>query len=54
MDPSDVAVSSSGSSLYISDATNHVLRHVDMSTGIITTVAGIPTVAAYTGDGASL
>ncbi|MEO8760214.1 MAG: T9SS type A sorting domain-containing protein [Bacteroidia bacterium] len=38
--------------LYISDNTNNVIRKVDLSTGIITTVAGIGTTSGdFTGDG---
>lgn len=37
--------------LYIGDGRNHVIRRVDSGTGIITTVAGIPEQAGYSGDG---
>src|ERR1035438_7890830 len=36
--------------LYISDTGNNVIRRVDLSTGIITTVAGT-SAAGYAGDG---
>ncbi len=36
--------------LYFSDANNHVVRKVDLNTGIITTVAGIGGAAGYTGN----
>ncbi|MBI1292164.1 hypothetical protein GC173_13130, partial [bacterium] len=39
--------------LYIADHSNHAVRKVDASTGIITTVAGLPNNPGYTGDGGS-
>jgi uncharacterized protein (TIGR03437 family) len=47
--PADVAVDGGGN-LYIADAANHRIRKVDLSTKIITTVAGIGT-PGLTGDG---
>jgi len=47
--PSDVAVLPDGS-FFISDQNNQVIRRVDPS-GNITTVAGVPGVAGYDGDG---
>jgi hypothetical protein len=47
--PSGLAVDSSGN-LYIADAGNHMVRRVDATTGIITTVAGTGSVGS-TGDG---
>jgi hypothetical protein len=46
--PQGVAVDSSNN-LYIADTYNHIVRKV--SGGIITTVAGIPQTAGYSGDG---
>ena len=46
--PVGLAIDASGN-LLICDANNHVVRKVDTSTGIITTVAGTGT-AGYTGD----
>jgi sugar lactone lactonase YvrE len=40
-EPKSLAISSANL-LYIADAENHVIRRVDLSTGIITTVAGHP------------
>jgi len=37
--------------LYITDLFNHVVRKVNMSTGIITTIAGIGQTNGYSGDG---
>jgi sugar lactone lactonase YvrE len=37
--------------LYIADYGNHIVRRVDATTHIITTVAGIPQSAGYTGNG---
>lgn len=37
--------------LYIADYSNHVVRKTDSQTGIITTIAGIPHVRGYSGDG---
>ena len=47
--PTTVA-SDSGGNLFIADRGNHVIRRIDASTGIITTVAGSG-VQGYTGDG---
>ena len=47
--PTDVAIDSSGN-IYIADTNNHRIRKVNMSTYIITTVAGNGT-AAFAGDG---
>jgi trimeric autotransporter adhesin len=47
--PYDVAVDLSGN-LYIADTTNTVIRRVDASTGVISTVAGNGT-AGFSGDG---
>ena len=46
--PAGVAVDSSGN-VYIADLWNYVIRKV--SNGVITTIAGISTYIAYTGDG---
>ena len=46
--PAGVAVDSSNN-LYIADTSNHIIRKV--SAGIITTVAGTPQTAGYSGDG---
>ncbi len=48
-DPQGVTVDTNGN-VYIADATNHRIRKVDVSTGIITTVAGNGT-AGNSGDG---
>ncbi|HMB69394.1 MAG TPA: hypothetical protein VKU85_08775 [bacterium] len=40
-----------GGTLYIADTGNHIVRAVDLSTGIITTVAGTPGAFGYSGDG---
>lgn len=48
-DPYGVAVDSSGN-IFIADTDNHLVRRVDASSGIITTVAGNGTMG-YTGDG---
>lgn len=47
--PGYLAISPSGE-LCIPDYPNHVIRKIDHS-GIITTIAGTPTVSGYTGDG---
>ena len=51
-DPSGVALDGSGD-LFIADAGNDVIREVNLSTGVITTVAGTPGVNSYGGDGGS-
>ena len=48
--PLAVALDSSGN-LYIADTGNSVIRKIVLSTGVITTVAGTPTVSGYSGDG---
>ncbi len=47
--PGYLAISPSGD-LYIPDYRNHIIRKIDHS-GIITNIAGVPTVSGYTGDG---
>ncbi len=49
--PNGVAVDSSGS-IYIADSSNHRIRKVTVSTGIITTLAGTGT-GSYSGDNAA-
>ena len=51
-DPSGVALDGSGY-LYIADAGNDVIREVDLSAGVIATVAGTPGMNSYGGDGGS-
>jgi hypothetical protein len=48
--PQGVAVDAVGN-LYIADSVNQVVREVSIATGTITTVAGIPLMAGYAGDG---
>ena len=48
-DPEGIAVDGSGN-LYIADRVNHRIRRVDVTTGIITTVAGTGS-RGYSGDG---
>ncbi len=48
--PSAVAVDSSGN-VYIADTNNNIIRKVSASTGNISTVAGTPQSAGYSGDG---
>jgi sugar lactone lactonase YvrE len=50
--PLGVAVDSADN-VYIADAANDAIRKVTVSTGIITTVAGVPQTAGYAGDGAA-
>jgi sugar lactone lactonase YvrE len=40
-----------GNTLYLADTYNHIVRAVDLSTTIITTVAGTPGVFGHDGDG---
>ncbi len=47
--PSGVAVSSAGT-LYISDSQNEVVRAVNPSTQVITTIAGTPQTSGFSGD----
>ena len=47
--PKGVAVDSTGN-IYIADTTNYIIRKVNIS-GIITTFAGTPGMAGYSGDG---
>jgi len=49
--PSGIAVDGAGN-LYIADTGNNVIRKIDATTGLITTVAGSPTgLAGFAGDG---
>jgi trimeric autotransporter adhesin len=48
--PLAMAIDSTGN-IYIADNVNSVIRKVDMTTGIISTVAGIGNVLNYSGDG---
>jgi hypothetical protein len=48
--PQGVAVSASNSSIYICDTNNSKIRQVDLSTGIISTIAGTGS-AGFSGDG---
>ena len=48
--PRGIAVDSSGN-YYFTDTTNHRIRMVNVSTGIIWTIAGTGNVATYNGDG---
>jgi len=50
--PEGVAVDGSGN-FYIADSTNCLIREVNTTTGIITTVAGTPSVVGSAGDGGS-
>ena len=49
-DPTGVVVDGSGN-IYIADSSNDVVREVNASTGIISTIAGTPLNPGYTGDG---
>jgi hypothetical protein len=48
--PGGLSVDGSGN-LYVADTLNHAIRKIEASTGIITTVAGVPGSAGYSGDG---
>lgn len=37
--------------VYVADTWNHIIRHIDFDAGTITTVAGTPKTAGFTGDG---
>ena len=50
--PSDVKLDGAGN-LFIADTENHVIRRVDSTTGLITTIAGIGGQPGYSGDGGS-
>jgi len=47
--PVDLAFDASGN-LFIADMANHIIRKIDHTTGIITTVAGTPQTSGYSGD----
>ena len=51
-DPEGLTLDAAGN-FYIADAGNSVVRSVSASSGIINTIAGTPTVFAYSGDGAA-
>jgi len=46
--PSGVALSRTGTSVYIADSGNHTIRKMVLSTGAVTTIAGSPGIAAST------
>ena len=48
--PSGIAMDGAGN-LYFADSGNNVIRRIDAVSGIITTVAGTPQLAGYSGDG---
>ena len=48
--PDDISIDLSGN-IYIAEYSNHVIRLVTKSTGIISTVAGTPQIGGYSGDG---
>jgi hypothetical protein len=48
--PTGVAVDHAGN-VFIADQTNYIVREVNVSTGIITTIAGTPKSAGFGGDG---
>ncbi len=50
--PTSVVLDGAGN-LYFADSNNHAVRMVSLATGIITTVAGVPGVQGYQGDGGS-
>jgi DNA-binding beta-propeller fold protein YncE len=50
--PAGIAIDASGN-LYVADAGNNVLRKVSSTGGVITTIAGTPMVAGFSGDGAA-
>ncbi len=55
--PTGVAVSEDGEHAYIADRYNHALRHLNLQTGEVTTLAGLPGEAGYrdaVADGALL
>ncbi len=49
-DPQQVALDDSGN-IYIADYGNEAIRKITVSTGIISTIAGTPTVWSFSGDG---
>ena len=48
--PNGIAVDSSGN-VYIADESNHVIRKVTITTGIVTIIAGTAQVCGFSGDG---
>ncbi|MEM7533433.1 MAG: cadherin domain-containing protein, partial [Chloroflexota bacterium] len=50
--PFDVEVDVNGN-VFIADTSNHVIRKIDVNTGIITTIAGVPNTTTALGDGGS-
>ncbi|EFC41005.1 predicted protein [Naegleria gruberi] len=49
--PFSLAIDSTGQNLFISDSGNHVIRHINMTTRIISTVAGTMRSPGFGGDG---
>jgi sugar lactone lactonase YvrE len=48
--PAGLAMDGSGN-LYFADTGNQVIRRIDAVSGLITTIAGVPSVGGYVGDG---
>jgi sugar lactone lactonase YvrE len=48
--PWSIVVDAHGN-IFFADAFNHIIRRIDATTNIITTVAGTPSIAGYAGDG---
>jgi streptogramin lyase len=48
-EPTDIAFDANGD-MFIADAANHIIRKIDHTTGNISTYAGTPNSAAYSGD----
>jgi trimeric autotransporter adhesin len=49
-EPMDIIFDAAGN-MYVSDMRNNVIRRVDHATGVITTIAGLPSDGGFSGDG---
>ena len=51
--PFGVAVNSAGTVVYVTDQNNQTIRQIDVSSGVVTTLAGAPSVGGSTDDSAN-
>jgi sugar lactone lactonase YvrE len=50
-EPHGLALTADGTALYVADTGNHLVRRVELSSGVVSTVAGVALERGYDGDG---